>query len=493
MLRLRGKVFYSRTFVPLDVQPMLHKTEVVKSLQAADRQSAKLKATHWEHRVLALFARLRTDGENMSSTEIDSLVARYLAAALDTAEIGLTMGESVESLESVQFALQDRIETTEAALIYNRYATVRDDALRLLGTTGVDEDSDGFKVLCRRLLEAKQAALWAELRARQGQPLRTTNGAILNSRSVPSQLTPQLPESPLLSAAFAVYNETEGSRRRWRPATLADHKLVQATLLDSVGDKPVATITKAALLAWFQMIRLLPVKPGQQYKGMTASALVHATKDKGLPRLADKTVNARYLSSAKAFFNYAVKVDWLAKSPADALDRIALSTAVAGDKAFTAEELSAVFGGLRAAATKIDREGYYWVAVLALYSGARLDEIAGLRLFDVRQTESIWCLHINESGGRSLKNAFSARVVPIHSRVLALGFMDYFKAQRGPQLVGSLTKSKLGKFGGPVSKFFHGYLKCVGVKTSRSKQDLSLPAPHIRHTGASRRYSRCGR
>lgn len=108
-----------------------------------------------------------------------------------------------------------------------------------------------------------------------------------------------------------------------------------------------------------------------------------------------------------------MKVDWIAKSPAVALDPIKIAgNSGSGDKGFTPAELKTVFDSLPAAASKVSREGYYWLAVLALHSGARLDEVAGLRIEDVRQTEGHWCLHINEAGGRSLKNEYSARVVP---------------------------------------------------------------------------------
>ena len=434
-----------------------------------------------------MFARLRTDGPQMTSQEIDTLVARYLAAQLDVAEITLaTPGQSVDDLEGTEFALQDQIETAEQDLRFNRFTTVRPAALSLLGGATVDEDSDGFRTLCRRLLEAKLQALWAELRARKGEPLRRSNGTDSAPAAEPvpapagSPMAPVVapPATPLLSEGFKTFNATEGSRKRWRPKTLADHLQVQRILLDFLADKPVGTVTKANLLDWYAMVRMIPAKR-DQYKGMTIPQIVEATRTLDVPRIADKSINARYLSTAKAFFNYAEKVDWVSKSPALALDPIKLSTAV-GDKGFTADELVKVFGGLKDAATKIDRTGYYWVAVLALYSGARLDEVAGLRLEDVRETEGVWCLHINEAGGRSLKNAFSTRTVPIHSRVIELGFLDYFRSQRGPMLVENTAMDKRGKFGTRIGSFFAIYLKAIGVKQSRDKTFHSL-----RHTWAT--------
>jgi integrase len=458
----------------------MHRAEIVKSMGTPDRDDAVLLAAEWNHRVLKLFQRLKTDGPQMTTDEIDTMVARYLSVKMDGTEAALsTPGQTSNDLEGTEWRLQDQLETAEMDLKFNRFAVIRKDALQLLDVTSVDEDSDSFRVLCRRLLEARVEALWAELRARQGGTLERPARATQVPVSVPA-VAPTSPACPLLSKAFETFNDTEGTRKKWRPQTRDDHKLVQRVLLDFLGDKPVGEVTKVNLMDWYKMIRMIPMKRGSEFKGMTIPAIVKATMGQDRPRIADKTINARYLSAAKAFFAFAEKVDFVSKSPATALDPIKLTTGGTDSKTFTADELTKVFGGLREAATRVDHEGYYWVAVLALHSGARLDEIAGLQLTDIRETEGVLCLHIDERGGRSLKNEFSARIVPIHSRCFELGFQHYIDGQTGPRLVSNLTRSNLGKFGGPVSVFFNQYLKTAGVKTSRNQNFHSL-----RHTWAT--------
>ncbi|PZO19970.1 MAG: hypothetical protein DCF26_04500 [Burkholderiales bacterium] len=68
----------------------------------------------------------------------------------------------------------------------------------------------------------------------------------------------------------------------------------------------------------------------------------------------------------------------------------------------------------------------YWLPVMAACQGIRLKEGAQLHLADVRQVNGVWCLDINEAtADKSLKNAQSARIVPLHPELIRLGFLDY--------------------------------------------------------------------
>ena len=76
----------------------------------------------------------------------------------------------------------------------------------------------------------------------------------------------------------------------------------------------------------------------------------------------------------------------------------------------------------------------FWLPLLALFTGARLSELAGLKAPDVAHEELIGthCLYIvpDVKAGRRLKNKHSARAVPIHQQLFAVGFLDFVAAQR---------------------------------------------------------------
>jgi integrase len=121
-------------------------------------------------------------------------------------------------------------------------------------------------------------------------------------------------------------------------------------------------------------------------------------------------------------------------------------------------------------------EAAFWFPVLGLMMGGRLQEIADLRLCDVRKAEDgIWHFDINDEDGRRLKTRSSRRKVPLHPVLVDIGFLDYLaalreatedpKASLWPEIgavVGSSAPSA------PWSKWFGRYLRgTVGIGESR--------------------------
>lgn len=71
-----------------------------------------------------------------------------------------------------------------------------------------------------------------------------------------------------------------------------------------------------------------------------------------------------------------------------------------------------------------------WGPLIALYSGARLNEIAQIHLTDIRQKDGIWCFDLNDDGEtKNLKTDASRRCVPIHSRLLEYGLLEHVQRQ----------------------------------------------------------------
>jgi integrase len=71
------------------------------------------------------------------------------------------------------------------------------------------------------------------------------------------------------------------------------------------------------------------------------------------------------------------------------------------------------------------KDARYWLPILGVYHGNRLEEFAQLLREDVRNADGIAYFDINDDGEKQVKNEQSKRRVPIHPKVLALGFLDY--------------------------------------------------------------------
>jgi integrase len=111
-----------------------------------------------------------------------------------------------------------------------------------------------------------------------------------------------------------------------------------------------------------------------------------------------------------------------------------------------------------------------WVALIALYTGARLEEIAQLRTGDVREEAAngarVWCIDIHNGGDNKLKNEISARFVPVHSELVRLGLLKYVKAlPKGPLFPGLVRRaSKGGKIGARIGELFRKKLVALKLK-----------------------------
>nr|WP_157033529.1 site-specific integrase [Belnapia moabensis] len=91
--------------------------------------------------------------------------------------------------------------------------------------------------------------------------------------------------------------------------------------------------------------------------------------------------------------------------------------------AFTAEQLGALFQVLCG--------DEWWMARIALYTGARLDEICQLVKRDIVVVDGIPCfdIHADAEVGRTVKTQGSVRKVPIHRQLITDGFLDWMESR----------------------------------------------------------------
>ncbi|MBU2764492.1 DUF6538 domain-containing protein [Acidithiobacillus caldus] len=135
-----------------------------------------------------------------------------------------------------------------------------------------------------------------------------------------------------------------------------------------------------------------------------------------------------------AVFSIAVKDELLEKNPFAGFDynRFAAKEGLAPEsqrRSFTQAELAQIFSpqGLFGITTSAGGGGYHariWIPLIALYSGARLNEIGQLTVDHIVR-EPVPHFRILQA-----KNQGSIRDVPLHPKLIDLGFLDYVEAIR---------------------------------------------------------------
>jgi integrase len=154
-----------------------------------------------------------------------------------------------------------------------------------------------------------------------------------------------------------------------------------------------------------------------------------------------------------------------------------VSSAKTIKEAFTDEHLSMIVKALAPYRNHADvmRREWYWVVLLLMHSGCRALEVIQLLRADVRQVDGIWCMDVVWTGeGRQLKNKTSIRKVPLHSGVLAAGFLDWHNQQQGLRLFPTLFPFGATK----TSQWFSFLLEELGIK----RKELTLHS--LRHSVA---------
>jgi len=160
---------------------------------------------------------------------------------------------------------------------------------------------------------------------------------------------------------------------------------------------------------------------------------------------------------------------------------------------FSEDDLKRLFEGEEFTNGSFSEPFQYWLPVLGLYTGARLEELAQLHLADISKDSDTgyWALsitpYVDEKAGaateKRLKNAASDRVCPIHTALIDAGLLDYIEdlKRRGyDRLFPELIPDAQQKVSGRASEWFTEYRRGKGVGSPTGKSPKVFHS--FRHT-----------
>jgi integrase len=147
-------------------------------------------------------------------------------------------------------------------------------------------------------------------------------------------------------------------------------------------------------------------------------------------------------------------------------------------RAFTDDELRILFSLTTYAQGRQQSPYTYWLPLIGLHTGMRINEIAQLALSDITIEDGIVCLHVTDDAdddddddgvrrrrAKRVKTEAGRRIVPIHDALVSLGLLEYAHMVRQaghrslfPELIGGRDGP-----GQPASKQFARYCDRVGL------------------------------
>lgn len=126
-------------------------------------------------------------------------------------------------------------------------------------------------------------------------------------------------------------------------------------------------------------------------------------------------------------------------------------------------------------------EEFRWISIILLYSGMRPSEVCQLQATDVQKENDIHYFSVSEDdNGKYVKNSNSIRYVPIHSRLIELGWLDYVanRKARGLQQLFSYKPDNQ----------FDDWSKSYCAKVGKYQTDIGMKA-HQRPTSYGFRHT----
>jgi integrase len=136
-----------------------------------------------------------------------------------------------------------------------------------------------------------------------------------------------------------------------------------------------------------------------------------------------------------------------------------------------------------------------WLPIFALYHGMRMEEIGQLLVQDIKTVKDVLYIRISpyDDAGtecKSVKNG-TERDIPIHKRLIELGFLEYLNSKKNQRLLFPDLKQLPDKLKPELSKKTHYFSKWYGVQREGFGVQNSRKTFHsFRHAfkDASRRY-----
>jgi integrase len=264
----------------------------------------------------------------------------------------------------------------------------------------------------------------------------------------PEQNKEQTKSRQLLSELIQLYISDRGSQ--WSTKTNAEFSQYFSVLLSLLTDKPVPSIKRADCVACRQQLQSLPPNftKKAQFKGMSAREI--AKSNTTGQTLSAKTVN-KYLTLLSTFFKWAIRQQIITHNPAEGLLLSVNKSASDEREIYSPEDLKLIKAKLPSPTVEPEK---YWVPMVAMYSGLRLDEICQLHKEDIQTIDGILCFNINAKGSKKLKTANSARVVPVHPELVQRGLIEYWDSLEDGQLWPDLEPDKYGRWGRKLGNWY---------------------------------------
>jgi len=479
-----SNLYYARITIPKDVQS--HYTtkkggpvrQLWRSLETADPLQARNKAAPIVAAWLEEFEAWRRKRQP-TEADLQAIVWEHYQSELEIDRRVRSEGAILdpEWRERRLPVLRKHLAIGETVLI--RWAA--DDAIERFGLL-IERDTSAYRDLCQRLQRTELEYLERALERDKGDWTGAPKDPIVIP---PAHLTSKKNAAPgetimELYVRFKCEKQGSASADTWDQ----NEKIVRL-FAEFVGESAhISAVNRKSVRDWKHKLALWPVKASESkpFVGMSFKKIIEKNETEKKPTISQKSIN-KYLSAIGSFAEWLLANEYIEQDVMRGM-YLTLDKKKKTRFPFTTEQLNLIFGSPLFRTCRGDgdehlpgniavRDWRYWIPLVAMFTGARLGEIAQLNVADVRQLHDAWVFHITTEGDgdKSTKTAGSERVVPVHPKLIEIGFIEHVESRKEKgqaRLFPEIKRDTRGFYSGAPSAFLNKYFKKIGVKTDRS-------------------------
>ena len=279
----------------------------------------------------------------------------------------------------------------------------------------------------------------------------------------------------ILRVAFDTFIQNTSKNEKWSKSTLELVNSVKNLLFKFFGEeRSVSLISRDDLLKFRDILFQIPTKLNQKnkYKGENLEQILHLGKNDS--KLSEVTVQ-KYMIRVAQFFNYSYDSGYIGKSITNNINvKIEIDPTDRKVLPYSKEEAQTIFKIVqdfkntnRSPSKRINANDLYYITMIAAYSGMRINEITQLRYKDIVKRNGILCFNINREEGKTTKNTNSIRVVPIHSKLLELGLIEFIDTRKNSKTIFSVNNKIF-------SEIFRSQIQCKRICQNKEKTFYSF-------------------
>jgi integrase len=284
--------------------------------------------------------------------------------------------------------------------------------------------------------------------------------ATANPPLVPAASQPPPPAPPKLFYSEAVerYISAKLRENAWKPHNVPDIRTRLLNFVEIKGDMPIEDISRQDMRSFMEILQKLPPhrNKGKRYAGKSIAEILAMNPEQTLNVA---TINTA-VEAVGSLLEWYVREGVLDRNPAKGLQVKDTRQAIDLREAFSRDDLERIFVHPKFTQGKFKFPAYFWIPLIGLFTGMRLEEIAQLFCKDTYQDKDslLWVIDVNDIGqdelglGKSLKNKNAHRRIPVHQTLVELGLPEYrtqvAKAKHirlFPELKRTAKTPKLGK------------------------------------------------